>query len=141
MKLKMIFVSLILLIFCISAVSAFQITDYNAPIGFERNPVTFTHDDFEMEMKSYSAFIDFDDYFKSDDNREVKMINETYAEYTDSFKEKVGALELLKIDGDQYIVDCSFDGLDKSKTKDCLKYLEEFNDVNKFKPIKIKPDS
>jgi len=28
--------------------------------------------------------------------------------------------------------------LDKNKTKDCLKYLEEFNEVNKFKPIKIK---
>jgi hypothetical protein len=51
--------------------------------------------------------------------------------------EKVGALELIEIDGDQYIVDCSFDDMDKSKTKDCQKYLEEFNEVNKFKPVKI----
>lgn len=140
-KFKIIFVSLILAAFAISSVSAVGITDYNAPIGFERNPVTFSHDDFEMEMKSYSAFIDYDDYFKNSDDRNVKMINDTYAEYTDSFNEKVGALELLKIDGDEYIVDCSFDDMDKSKTKDCLKYLDEFNDVNKFKPIKIKQDS
>ena len=30
-----------------------------------------------------------------------------------------------------------FGGDGKSKIKDCLKYLEEFNEVNKFKPIKI----
>lgn len=130
--------ALILLTFSISAVSADGITDYNAPVGFERNPVTFTHGDFEMEMKWYSDFIDHDDYFNNTDDRKVEMINDTYAEYTDSFKENVGALELIKIDGDKYIVDCSFDDLNKNKTKDCLKYLEEFNEVNKFKPIKIK---
>jgi hypothetical protein len=67
----------------------------------------------------------------------VKIINGTYAEYVDTFKEKAGALEIIKIDGDQYIIDSSFDDDDKSKTKECLKYLEEFNDVNKYKPIKI----
>ncbi|MBR2666328.1 hypothetical protein [Methanobrevibacter sp.] len=46
-------------------------------------------------------------------------------------------MEIIKIDGDQYIIDSSFDNDDKSKIKDCLKYIEEFNDVNKFKPIKI----
>ncbi len=140
-KLKIILISLILVAFSISAVSAVGITDYNAPIGFERDPVTFTHDDFEMDMKTYSAFIDYDDYFKSTEDRDVKMINDTYAQYTDSFKDEVGALEIVKIDGDEYIVICSFDDLDKNKTKDCLKYVEEFNDVNKFKPIKIEPDS
>ncbi len=140
-KLKIIMLSLILLAFSISVVSAAGITDYNAPVGFERNPVTFTHGDFEMDLKPYSAFIDYEDYFENSDTRNVTVINDTYAEYTDSFKEKVGALELLKIDGDQYIVDCSFDDLDKSKTQDCLKYLEEFNDVNKFKPIKIDKSS
>lgn len=122
--------------FLISAVSA-VITDYNGPIGFERNPVTFTKGDFEMEMNSYSSFIDHDDYFEDSDERQVKIINGTYAEYIDTFKEKAGALEIVKIDGEQYIVDSSFDDDDKSKTKDCLKYLEEFNEVNKFKPIKI----
>ena len=136
-KLKIFCISLIFLVFAVGAVSAVSITDYNAPVGFERNPVTFTHGDFEMDLKPYSTFIDYDDYFKKSDTRDVKMINGTYAEYTDSFKEKVGALELLKIDGDEYIVDCSFDSLDKNKTKDCLKYLEEFNEVNKFKPIKV----
>ena len=136
-KFKIFCISIIFLLFAVGAVSAVGITDYNAPIGFERNPVTFTHGDFEMDMKFYSTFIDYDDYFKKSDTRDVKMINDTYAEYTDSFKEKVGALELLKIDGEEYIVDCSFDNLDKNKTKDCLKYLEEFNEVNKFKPIKV----
>ena len=83
------------------------------------------------------TFIDYEDYFEKNDDREVKIINGTYAEYTDSLKDKVGALELLKIDDDVYIVDCSFDDLDKSKTKDCLKYIEEFNEMNKFKPIII----
>ena len=124
-KFKIFCISIIFLVFAVGAV------------GFERNPVTFTHGDFEMDMKFYSTFIDYDDYFKKSDTRDVKMINDTYAEYTDSFKEKVGALELLKIDGEEYIVDCSFDNLDKNKTKDCLKYLEEFNEVNKFKPIKV----
>lgn len=119
------------------AVSADIITDHNAPIGFERNLVTFTKGDFEMDMHSYSAFIDHDDYFENSDDSQVKIINGTYAEYVDTFKEKAGALEIIKIDGDQYIIDSSFDDDDKSKTKDCLKYLEEFNDVNKFKPIKI----
>ncbi len=127
---------MILLMFLISAVSA-VITDYNAPIGFERDPVTFIKGDFEMEMSSYSSFIDYDDYFKNTDDRQVKIINGTYAEYVDLVNEKSGALEIIKIDGDQYIVDSSFDDDDKSKTKDCLKYLEEFNEVNKFKPIKI----
>lgn len=130
------FVSLILLVFAIGAVSA-TITDYNAPVGFERNAVTFSHDDFSMNMESYDSFVDYDDYFKNSDDRKVEMINGTFAKYTDSFKEEVGALELLEIDDDKYVVSCTFDGLDKSKTKDCLKYLEEFNQVNKFKPIKI----
>jgi hypothetical protein len=87
-------------------------------------------------MKWYSSFVDHDDYFKNSDDYKVK-INGTYAEYSNEMMEKVGALELIEIDGDQYIVDCSFDDMDKSKTKDCQKYLEEFNEVNKFKPVKI----
>ena len=137
----MVFISIIVLVLAVSAVSAVGITDYNAPIGFEREPVSFTHDDFEMEMNSYSAFVDYDDYFEKNDDREVKIINGTYAEYTDSLKDKVGALELIKVDGDVYIVDCSFDDMNKSKTDDCLKYIEEFNGVNKFKPIKIDKSS
>ena len=137
----MVFISIIFLVLAVSAVSAVGITDYNAPIGFEREPVSFTHDDFEMEMNSYSAFVDYDDYFEKNDDREVKIINGTYAEYTDSLKDKVGALELIKVDGDVYIVDCSFDDMNKSKTDDCLKYIEEFNEVNKFKPIKIDKSS
>lgn len=64
MKSKMVFISIIVLVLAVSAVSAVGITDYNAPIGFEREPVSFTHDDFEMEMNSYSAFVDYDDYFE-----------------------------------------------------------------------------
>ena len=136
MKFNVVLISVLLLIFSISAVSAVGITDYNAPIGFDRGAVTFTHDDFEMDMKWYSSFVDHDDYFKNSDDYKVK-INGTYAEYSKEMMEKVGALELIEIDGDQYIVDCSFDDMDKSKTKDCQKYLEEFNEVNKFKPVKI----
>ncbi len=140
-KFKISLITVMLLLLSISAVSAVGITDYNAPIGFERNPVTFTHGDFEMDLKPYSTFIDYDDYFKTNDDRNVKIINETYAEYTDSFKDKSGALEIIKIDGDEYLIDCSYDELDKSKTQTCLKYLKEFNDVNKFKPIKIEAES
>ena len=39
MKFKILPISLIFLIFFISAVSAVGITDYNAPIGFERDPL------------------------------------------------------------------------------------------------------
>lgn len=131
------FVSLIFLIFFVGAVSAVGITDYNAPIGFERDPVTFTKGDFEMEMNTYSSFVDHDDYFNTTDDRQVKIINDTYAEYFDSVKERSGALEIVKIDDDQYVVDSFFDGDDKGKTNECLKYLQEFNDLNKFKPIKI----
>ena len=140
-KFKISLITVMLLLLSISAVSAVGITDYNAPIGFERNPVTFTHGDFEMDLKPYSTFIDYDDYFKTNDDRKVTIINETYAEYTDSFKDKSGALEIIKIDGDEYLIDCSYDELDKSKTQTCLKYLKEFNDVNKFKPIKIEAES
>lgn len=140
-KFKIALITVILLSLSISAASAVGITDYNAPIGFERNPVTFTHGDFEMDLKPYSTFIDYDNYFKTNDDRNVTIINETYAEYTDSFKEKSGALEIIKIDGDEYLIDCSYDDLDKSKTKTCLKFLKEFNDVNKFKPIKIEAES
>lgn len=137
MKLKLMFVSLIFLILFVGAVSAVGITDYNAPIGFERDPVTFTKGDFEMEMNTYSSFVDHDDYFNTTDDRQVKIINDTYAEYFDSVKERSGALEIVKIDDDQYVVDSFFDGDDKGKTNECLKYLQEFNDLNKFKPIKI----
>lgn len=137
MRFKLVIVSLIFLVFFIGAVSANDITKYNAPIGFEREPMTFIHDDFEMEMDSYSAFIDYDDHFKSEDDRQVEIINGTYAKYYDSDDKKAGALEIIKVDGDQYIVDSSFSGDDKSKSEDCLKYLEEFNQLNKFKPIKI----
>ena len=123
MKFKIIFVSLIFLIFFMGAVSADIITDHNAPIGFERNPVTFTKGDFEMDMHSYSAFIDHDDYFENSDDRQVKIINGTYAEYFDLVNEKSGALEIIKTDGGQYIVDFSFDGDDKSKTKIVLNIL------------------
>lgn len=131
------FVSLIFLIFFVGAVSAVGITDYNAPIGFEREPVTFTKGDFEMEMNTYSEFVDHDDYFNNTDDRQVKIINDTYAEYFDSVKERSGALEIIKIEDDQYIVDSFFDGDDKGKSTECLKYLQEFNEINKFKPIKI----
>ena len=97
-KFKISLITVMLLLLSISAVSAVGITDYNAPIGFERNPVTFTHGDFEMDLKPYSTFIDYDDYFKTNDDRNVTIINETYAEYTDSFKDKSGALEIIKID-------------------------------------------
>ena len=140
-KFKISLITVMLLLLSISAVSAVGITDYNAPIGFERNPVTFTHGDFEMDLKPYSTFIDYDDYFKTNDDRNVTIINETYAEYIDSFKDKSGTLEIIKIDGDEYLIDCSYDELDKSKTQTCLKYLKEFNDVNKFKPIKIEAES
>ena len=136
-KFKLIIFSLILLVVTVGVVSAATITDYNGPVGFDRNPVTFSHDGFEMDMKSYSTFMDHDDYFKNSSDREVKIINGTYAEYKDSMKDNVGAVEILKIDDEQYLIYCSFDGADKNKTADCLKYLEEFNEVNKFKPIKI----
>ncbi|WP_462316356.1 hypothetical protein [Methanobrevibacter sp.] len=137
MRFKVVLVSLILLAFFIGAVSAADITNYNSPIGFERDPMTFVNGDFEMEMDSYNAFIDYDDHFKSEDDRQVEIINDTYAKYFDSDDKKAGALEIIKVDGDQYIVDSSFSGDDKSKSEDCLKYLEEFNQLNKFKPIKI----
>jgi hypothetical protein len=57
MKFNVVLISVLLLIFSISAVSAVGITDYNAPIGFDRGAVTFTHDDFEMDMKWYSSFV------------------------------------------------------------------------------------
>ena len=123
MKFKILPVSLIFLIFFISAVSAVGITDYNAPIGFERAPLTFIKCDFEMEMDSYSASVDHDDYFENSDDRQVKIINGTYGEYFDLVNEKSGALEIIKTDGDQYIVDFSFDGDDKSKTKIVLNIL------------------
>ena len=77
---------LVFLIFFISAVSAVGITDYNAPIGFERGPLTFIKDDFEMEMDSYSSFVDHDIYFENNNNRQVKIINGTYGEYFNSVK-------------------------------------------------------
>lgn len=135
-KIKIIFTSLILLAFAVGIVSAEGITDYNAPLDFERGAVTFTNDDFEMRMDSYSEFIDYDDKFKNNDNYDVK-VNGTFAQYTNKLEEKVGVLEIVKIDGDKYLVECSFDELEKSKIKDCQKYMEEFNDLNKFKPIKI----
>lgn len=58
----------------VGVVSASSITDYNAPVGFDRNPVTFSHGDFEMDMKSYSSFMDFDDYFKSTDDKKFKSM-------------------------------------------------------------------
>lgn len=135
-KIKIIFTSLILLAFAVGIVSAEGITDYNAPLDFERGAVTFTNDDFEMRMDSYSEFIDYDDKFKNNDNYDVK-VNGTFAQYTNKLEEKVGVLEIVKIDGDKYLVECSFDELEKSKIKDCQKYMEEFNNLNKFKPIKI----
>lgn len=137
MKLKIIFLSLVVLALAVGVVSASSITDYNAPVGFDRNPVTFSHGDFEMDMKSYSSFMDYDDYFNSTDDKKVQ-INGTHAEYVDNAFKKVGAAELVEIDGETYVVYCTYDKLDANKTKECFKYLEEFNDVNKFKAVEIK---
>lgn len=136
-KYKIIFTSLIVLIFTIGVVSAMEITDLNAPAGFEKNSLTFTHDDFEMNMKGYALLWDYDNNFEKSDGREVNIINKTYAEYIDSTEGKVGALEIIKIDGEYYLVDCFYDGLDKNKTKDCTNYLKEFNDANTFFLMKI----
>lgn len=135
-KLKIMFASLILLTFAMGIVSAEGITDYNAPKDFDRDPMTFTHDDFEMRMDSYSEFIDFDDKFKNRDDYKV-TVNGTFAQYTNKLEDKVGVLEILEIKGDKYLVECSFDELQNSKISACQKYLEEFNDLNKFKPLKI----
>ena len=57
MRFKVVLVSLILLAFFIGAVSAADITNYNSPIGFERDPMTFVNGDFEMEMEGTNILL------------------------------------------------------------------------------------
>ena len=76
-----------------------------------------------MEIDSYSASVDHDDYFENSDDRQVKIINGTYAEYFDLVNEKSGALEIIKTDGTNILLIPLLMAMTKAKPKIVLNIL------------------
>ena len=111
---------------------------YAAPSDFHQDGGAFVYGDFEIYVTHY----DSDDWFnhilfENSDGYDVCIGDHNIANYTDYNSNNAGVLELVDINGEECIVECSHKGTDESKLVECNKYIEEFNKLNKVKPKTI----
>ncbi|MBE6496547.1 MAG: hypothetical protein E7Z78_08910 [Methanobrevibacter thaueri] len=136
---KIAIIALLLLVLSVAFVSATEISDFNAPKGFDEGfgESMDNEDDFSIVLNDYDK--DFDeDLFKGDHFHQVTVKGDL-AEFNDTFNDEAGVMELIKIGKTYYVVKCKYaENTDPSKISDCTKYLEEFNKKNDLKPEKIK---
>lgn len=85
-------------------------------------------DDFSITIEKYDKEFSFSP-LKSDSFSNV-TIKGKFGEFTDSFHDEVGAMELIKIGKTHQLVKCKYKDTDSSKISECVKYLEEFNKIN-----------
>lgn len=131
----------LLLILSVGMVSAIDISDFHSPKGFDEGfGEIMEFEDYGITIDDYDAELDYNNVFKNDEFHNI-TIKDNIAQYTDSFHDEVGVMELVKIGKSSYVVKCKYSGTDDTKINDCLKYLKEFNKKNKLEPEKIKKPS
>ena len=118
-----------LLVFTVGIASAVEISDFKAPNGFDDGIAeSMDKDDFSITIEEYDKEFSFSP-LKSDSFNNV-TVKGNFSEYTDSFHDEVGAMEVIKIGKNHQLVKCKYKGTDSSKIPECVKYLEEFNKIN-----------
>lgn len=134
MKISKIFcICAVLLVFTVGIASAVEISDFKAPNGFDDGIAeSMDKDDFSITIEKYDKELMFSP-LKSDSFSNV-TIKGKFAEFTDSFHDEVGAMELVKIGKNHQLVKCKYKDTDSSKIPECVKYLEEFNKKNNLTP-------
>lgn len=132
--LKKIALTLTVLILAVGIVSAVDMTDMKVPDGFEKySSNCFEKDDFELNLVSYSDS-DKGLIFEDDEDYTVSEYSSNIYKYTDKLVKNVGAVELVEIDGDKYLVEC----VKKDTTTEdssVYDYITEFNSLNDLTPI------
>ena len=130
MKISKIFcICAMLLVFTVGIASAVEISDFKAPNGFDDGIAeSMDKDDFSITIEEYDKEFSFSP-LKSDSFNNV-TVKGNFSEYTDSFHDEVGAMEVIKIGKNHQLVKCKYKGTDSSKIPECVKYLEEFNKIN-----------
>lgn len=135
--LKIVILTLILFIISIGVVTAADMSDFKAPSDFTKSSGDyFEYDDFVLSLAPYDKDISYDLLFEDDDGYSVNILGDK-AEYRDTTVDHVGVLEIVNIDGEDYLVECYFDGDSNSKLEDCNSYINEFNELNDLEPISI----
>lgn len=131
---KKIALTLIVLIITVSVVSAVDFEDMKFPDGFEKySSNCFEKDDYELNLVPYSDS-DKDLIFEDDDDYTVSEYSSNIYKYTDKLVETVGAIEVVKIDDDTYLVECVKKDT-TSEDSSVYDYLIEFNNLNDLTAI------
>lgn len=131
---KKIALTLIVLILAVGVVSAIDMEDMKVPDGFEKSSSNcFEKDKYELNLVPYSDS-DKELTFENDDGYTVSKYSSNIYKYTDKLVKNVGAIEVVEIDGNKYLIEC----VKKDTTSvDSLvyDYLTEFNSLNDLTPI------
>ena len=132
--LRKIALTLIVLILTVGVVSAIDMTDMKVPDGFEKSSSNcFEKGDFELNLVHYSDSSK-DLVFEDDDDYTVSEYSSNIYKYTDKLVKNVGAVEVVEIDGDKYLIECVETGT-TSHDGAVYDYLTEFNSLNDLTPI------
>ena len=135
-KTKIVLLALLLLILTVGAVSAIDIMSFKSPKGFDEGyGGSMTKGKFSISIDDYDSDLN-KDLFKGDNIHPV-TVKGNFGEFNDTFKEEVGAREIIQIGKENYTIECKYDGKDVSKISECVKYLEEFNKKNDLKPVDL----
>jgi hypothetical protein len=133
---KILCICAVLVIFSIGIASAVDIDDFKPPSGFDDGIAeSMDKDDFSITIEEYDKDVSSSP-FEGDHFNNV-TVKDNIGEYTDSFHDEVGAMELVKIGKTHQIVKCKYKDTDSSKISECVKYLKEFNKKNNLTPENI----
>ena len=139
MKLIKIGFVLAVLLLSMSMVSAIDYSDYTVPSLFNESNGHYSYEagGFEFFMCTYGdTQEEFEFYFHNSTNYTL-IKNDTIGNYTATSIDEVGAIELVELDGEKYIIECCYSPIDESKFKECCDAIVEFNKLNNLTPLPI----
>lgn len=130
---------LAVLLLAMSMASAMDYSDYAVPSMFNESAGFYCYefDNFTFGIcKYHEENGEYDFYFKNSTIYTIVHDN-NMGNYTVSSIGEVGTVELVELDGEKYVVECYYSGMDDSKHKDCWDAVLEFNKQNNLKPLPI----
>lgn len=134
---KILIAASILMMVSVGVAVAVEMSDLQAPSDLNKGSGNyFENDDFELSVNSYDKELDYNTIFKDEGDYSVTVLGDT-AEYKDKLVNHVGVLEIVEIDGEDYVVECYFNGSDDSKLSECHDLINEFNTLNNLEPKSI----
>lgn len=139
MKLIKIGFVLAVLLLAMSMVSAMDYSDYTVPTLFNESNGYYSYeaDGFEFFMCKFNGEDGEMDFYFNDSENYTIVKNDTIGNYTATSIDEVGAIEMVEIDGEKYIIECCYSPIDESKFKECCDAIVEFNKLNDLTPLPI----